>query len=188
MIGHITGQVADVGLNWLRVATSGGVGYKVFATHTTVSQYPVNATVTLLTHLVVREDQMSLYGFLTAAELDFFTQLIGVSGVGPRMALGVLNAGKVEELRSAIGGGNVAIFTTISGIGKKTAERIIVELKGKLELGDLKLAGAAHDLLTALTSLGYNAYEVKQILPDIPRELADTEARIKYALKLLGKA
>ena len=130
---------------------------------------------------------MSLYGFLTDAEVNFFAQLIGVSGVGPRMALGVLNAGKVEEIRSAIGGGNVAIFTTISGIGKKTAERIIVELKGKLELGDLKLAGAAHDLLTALTSLGYNAYEVKQILPDIPRELAGTEARIKYALKLLGK-
>ena len=187
MIASISGTVQSKGLDWLLVATSSGVGYKVSTTHAVVADYSINAPVSLLTYLVVREDQMSLYGFLTEAELNFFTQLIGVSGVGPRSALGVLNAGKVEELRSAIAGGEVAIFTTISGIGKKTAERIIVELKGKLDFNDTKFAGDARDLLTALTSLGYNAYEVKQILSDIPKDLSDTEDRIKYALKLLGK-
>ena len=187
MIGSIQGTVKSAGIDWLLVQTEGGVGYKSSTTHAVIASYPVGSTIELLTYLVVREDQLSLYGFMSEAEQTFFTQLVGVSGVGPRSALGVLNAGKVSELQSAIGGGDVAIFTTISGIGKKTAERIIVELKNKVEISNSKLGDQAHDLLTALVSLGYNAYEVKRVLPDIPRELAATEDRIKYALKPLGK-
>ncbi|MFH0905113.1 MAG: Holliday junction branch migration protein RuvA [bacterium] len=187
MIGSLTGKVEASGASWIIVSTAGGVGYKVFTPFDTVAKYKIGADIHLLTHLVVREDQMSLYGFETEAELNFFAQLIGVSGVGPKSALGVLNAGHVEELKAAITKSNVAIFTTISGIGKKTAERIIVELKNKLESSADGASVDTQDILTALASLGYNAYEVRKIIHDIPADITDTEARIRYALKLLGK-
>ncbi|RLC37668.1 Holliday junction branch migration protein RuvA [candidate division Kazan bacterium] len=187
MIGYLTGKVQTQGLNWIILETSGGVGYKVFVTSEIIAGFKTGSKISLLTHLVVREDQLTLYGFLTEAELNFFAQLISVSGVGPKSALGVLNAGKVSELRSAINKSNVAIFTTISGIGKKTAERIIVELKNRLEAADGAVPIGTQDLLTALAGLGYNAYEVKKILPDIPKDLDAIEDRLRYALKLLGK-
>ncbi len=186
MIGSVVGKVRDKGLDWLLIHTPGGVGYKVFTTHSVLEKHQPDADVELLTYLVVREDQMALYGFKTNAELNFFTQLIGISGVGPRSALGILNAGNVGELKSAIGRSDVAIFTTISGIGQKTAERIIVELKNKVDFGDI-LGGETQDLVAALTALGYNAYEVRKILPRIPKELKDAQERIKHALQLLGK-
>lgn len=184
MIGSIIGKIQDKGADWLLIRTASGVGYKVFTTHDILTQ--TKDDIELLTYLVVREDQLTLYGFKTQAELNFFAQLVSISGVGPRSALGVLNAGNVDELRTAISKSDVAIFTTISGIGQKTAERIIVELRNKIEVGE-EISGDAQDLVTALSRLGYNAYEVRKILPQIPSDLKDTEARIKYALQLLGK-
>lgn len=187
MIGYLNGKVHSAGLNWIMIETSGGVGYKVYATSEIISKFSVDSKIALTTHLVVREDQLTLYGFLTEAELNFFVQLVSVSGVGPKSALGVLNAGQVTELKSAIGSSDVAIFTTISGIGKKTAERIIVELKSKIDVSDVNIAPGTKDLLTALAGLGYNAHEVKKILPDIPKNVENVEDRIRHALKLLGK-
>lgn len=186
MIGSIVGKVKDKGPDWVLIHTPSGVGYKVFTTHAVLEKHQPGTEVELLTHLVVREDQMTLYGFTTSAELNFFIQLIGISGVGPRSALGILNSGNVEELRSAIGRSDVAIFTTISGIGQKTAERIIVELRGKMAFGE-DSSSETQDLVAVLTGLGYNAYEVRKILPRIPKDLKDTQARIRHALQLLGK-
>jgi len=187
MIGYLTGTVQNKGFNWIILETSGGVGYKVFVTSEIVTKFKTNSNISLLTHLIVREDQLTLYGFQTEAELNFFVQLVSVSGVGPKSALGVLNAGKVSELKTAINTADVAIFTTISGIGKKTAERIIVELKNKIEAVTGAIPAGTHDLLTALTGLGYNAYEVRKILPDIPKDMDDVEDRLRHALKLLSK-
>ena len=167
------------------VTTPSGVGYKLFVTSELLNNHDQGSEVELVTHLVVREDNLSLYGFNNLSELNFFIQLIGISGVGPKLALSILNAGKVSELKSAIGRGEVAMFTMISGIGKKTAERIIVDLKGRVEIDDTPLE--SEDVLTALVGLGYNNYEVRKILNSIPRDLVDTESKIKYALNLLSK-
>lgn len=188
MIGSISGKVSAAGIDWIVIETSGGVGYLVSATATTVNKFPLGSELTLITHLVVREDQLALYGFETSEELRFFQELLSVSGVGPRMALAILNSGKLENLQAAIGKNDVAILTTISGVGRKTAERIIVELKNKLSsLSPSATNAATEELLAALTQLGYNAYEVKRVVVDIPSDIETTEDRLKYALKLLAK-
>ena len=187
MIGSITGTIAVKGPDWLLLQTTGGVGYKVFATHAVISTAVIGGRLELLTHLVVREDQLSLYGFATMAELNFFSQLITISGVGPRLALSILNAGSVDDLKTAIVSDNLAVLTMISGIGKKTAERIMVELRNRLDVIGTSYSPDTEDLLSALIGLGYNAYEVRQILTSLPKDLATTEAKLKYALQHLGK-
>lgn len=187
MIGYITGQVSYLGPDWVVIQTTGGVGYKIFVTHEVLTKCVVGEVASLHTHMIVREDVLALYGFTEISAVEFFKALIGISGVGPRSALGILNAGKVDDLKSAINESNVALFTTISGIGRKTAERIIIDLKNKLDSLSGNASQDTEELLTALSALGYNTYEVKQVLPQIPRDLVDTETRIKHALKLLGK-
>jgi holliday junction DNA helicase RuvA len=186
MIGSIAGKVQAQGVDWALVETASGVGYKVFATAEVIARHPVGDDIKLLTHLVVREDQMTLYGFLTLAELGFFVQLISISGVGPRMALSILNAGKVADIKSAVVSNNLAVLTTISGIGAKTAERIMIELRGKVD-ADINFSDDAQDVLVALSNLGYNSYEVRKILPQLPKNLESVEDKIKHALQLLGK-
>lgn len=187
MIGSVNGTISAKGLDWLLVQTSGGVGYKIAVTHDIASANAISQPVELLTHLVVREDQLSLYGFKTEAELSFFGQLIAINGVGPRLALSILNAGSVTDLKNAIASNNLAVLTMISGIGKKTAERIMVELKNRLDIIGTTYSADTEELLSALTALGYNNYEVRQILVEMPKDLPTTEAKLKYALQHLGK-
>ncbi len=187
MIGSITGQVSAQGLDWLIVETTSGVGYLVSTPIATASQHPVGATVRLLTHLVVREDQLTLYGFQSAAELEFFNQLVGVSGVGPRLGLSVLSAGNVESLQVAIAQNDIAVLTTISGIGRKTAERIVVELKNQLaDKTNIVTPHATQDLLVALGQLGYNTHEIRDVVLQIPAHITNTEEQVRHALQLLA--
>lgn len=188
MIGSIRGQVVAKGTDWVLVETSGGVGYKVWVTHERVAESQIGGQIQMVTHLVVREDQLSLFGFANESELTFFNQLIGISGVGPKLALSVLNAGTVEDLKTAIVSNNLAVLTMISGIGKKTAERILVELKNNLDVLASTTSSDAEDLVSALTGLGYNAYEVRKVLSGLPKDLPTTEAKLKHALQLLGKS
>jgi Holliday junction DNA helicase RuvA len=187
MIGFITGQVADKGADWLVIQTQGGIGYKVYATQDLLTKAITGKEISIHTHLIVREDVLALYGFEDIQAVEFFKALIGISGVGPKSALGILNAGKVDDLKSAINESNAVLFTTISGIGRKTAERIIIDLKNKLSTLSGEATKDTEELLTALSALGYNTYEVSQVLQSIPKDLVGTEARIKHALKLLGK-
>lgn len=187
MIGGVQGQVAGKGLDWVLLQTTGGVSYRIAVTHAISASAELNQPLQLLTHLVVREDQLSLYGFTNESELNFFNQLITISGVGPRLALTILNAGSVDDLKTAIASNNLAVLTMISGIGKKTAERILVELKNRLDVIANVSASDAEDLVSALTGLGYNTYEVRKVLTQLPTDLADTEAKLKYALQQLGK-
>ena len=185
MIASITGPIIYKALDHV-VVEAGGLGYKVFVTSSALEAYAPRAVVTLLTHLVVREDSQALYGFVSREELSLFGKLLGVSGVGPRMALAIISSGQVADLISAISRGDSAIFTTISGIGKKTAERIIVELKSSV----IDLAGAdggqdSSDIIEALVSLGYNRHEIRSILNQIPASVP-LDAKLKEALKLLG--
>jgi Holliday junction DNA helicase RuvA len=189
MIASLRGTVIAKELNSL-VLETGGVGYRVLATPEVVAAAQVGEALFLHTYLQVREDAMVLFGFTTQAEQAFFELLISVSGVGPKMALTVLSSGNADMVKDAIAAGDVAVFTKIGGVGRKTAEKIIVELKdkiGALGYGVGVSAGGDSDMvLAALEQFGYSAREIKEILPKLDHA-ATAEDRIRQALKLLGR-
>ena len=171
-----------------------GVGYEVDVSMNTFCELPaLDAPVTLHIHLAVREDGHFLYGFLTESERTAFRQLIKISGVGARMALAVLSGLNVDELAAAIARQDVACFTRIPGIGKKTAERLLLELKGKLDLvaggagtaGQAPVADPLQDTIDALVALGYNAREAQSAIKALPAGVSTTDA-IRLALKQLS--
>jgi len=168
-----------------------GVGYKIFAGPQTIKKTPKKGeSVSLWTHLHVREDALELYGFLEYAELEFFEMLIQISGIGPKSAIGVLSVAPLDTLKKAISGGETSYLTKVSGIGRKTAEKIILELKEKL--GELGEAGGTmfkedQDVLGALESLGYSRQEARETLKQIPETIQGTSQRIKEALKILSQ-
>ena len=169
-----------------------GVGYEVDVPMSTFYHLPpVGDSLALLTHFVVREDAQILYGFATAQERTAFRQLIKISGVGPRMALGVLSGMSVEELAQAISLQEAGRLVKIPGIGKKTAERLLLELKGKfgadLGSGTAGATDAQADILQALLALGYNDREAAAALKSLPADTGVAEG-IKLALKSLSKA
>ncbi len=190
MISHIKGVLLHKDARFI-VISAAGVGYKVFVTADILGKIGGEGKeVSLWTHLAVREDALDLYGFPSRAELGFFELLIGISGIGPKTALGILNAASIRTLQSAIASGDTSHLTKVSGIGRKNAEKIVMELKDKM---DAAAGEGAHDLaresdaLEALTSLGYSHGAVRDILKKIPRDIVDTGERIKAALKMLGK-
>jgi Holliday junction DNA helicase RuvA len=188
MIGYIEGEVRAIRPTYC-ILLAGGVGYKVFATKDALAHIKVDQNAAFWTHLAVREDILDLYGFVQEEELRFFTLLLTVSGIGPRSALGILDIAAVETLRSAISGGNAAYLTSVSGIGKKTAEKIVLELRDKVGLGidgsDQALSGDV-DTLDALRALGYSAQEAREALRKVPTEVSNSNERLREALRLLG--
>lgn len=159
-----------------------GVGYRVFTTGDVGSQGEV---VRLHLSEVIREDRYDLYGFRTRDELMFFERLIGIDGVGPKMALKILSAGNESTLRSRIGAGDIGFLTGISGVGKKTAQKIVLELKGVLVDDAAAASGEDVDVVEALLGLGYNRSDIVGILPHVVGDRP--EDRVRHALKLLGK-
>src|SRR5215813_8673237 len=163
MIGRITGILVEKHPPQI-VVSCGGVGYEIDVPMSTF--YPLPRTgeeVTLLTHLVVREDAHLLFGFLTAAERATFRQLLKISGVGPKVALSVLSGLSVEDLSAAVAGEDTGRLTRIPGIGKKTAERLVLELRDKLPkaaaVARAEAGAGGADVLSALLGLGYNERE-----------------------------
>ena len=191
MIGRLQGTLAAKNPPQVLIDCH-GVGYEVDVPMSTFYHLPgLGEPVTLLTHFVVREDAQLLYGFATAPERDAFRQLIKVTGVGPRMALGVLSGLGVQELAQAITAQETGRLVKVPGIGKKTAERLLLELKGKLG-ADLAVAGgvmrsdASADILNALLALGYSDKEALLAMKQVP-DGADVSDGIKLALKALSK-
>ncbi|WP_295853562.1 Holliday junction branch migration protein RuvA [uncultured Xylophilus sp.] len=190
MIGRLQGLLAQKNPPQVLVDCH-GVGYEVDVPMSTFYQLPaLGERVTLLTHFVVREDAQLLYGFATADERDAFRQLIRISGIGPRMALAVLSGMGVSDLAQAVTLQESGRLVKVPGIGKKTAERLLLELKGKL--GDA-LGGPATvasdaqaDILQALLALGYNDKEAAAALKALPADVGVSEG-IKQALKALAK-
>jgi Holliday junction DNA helicase RuvA len=176
----------------LAVVDAHGFGIKLFASKQTIEALPPMGTdVKFFTHLYVREDALDLYGFSSAEELTFFEMLISVSGVGPKSALSILDIAPLGELSAAIKEGRPDLLTRASGIGRKTAERVIVELKTKVQSTKSGLViekmGIDADLIEALTSLGYRREEARAALAKVDMKISGTEERLKAALKLLGK-
>lgn len=188
MIGYIKGVVINVEPKSVTVET-GGIGYRIFTTLETIETLRnKKESVALWTHLAVRENSQDLFGFLEKEDRDFFELLITIPGIGPKSALAVLTVVPVKTLITAISSNDVSYLTKVSGIGKKTADKIILELKGKIGEGD----GSSHlsqdsDVLEALKGLGYGERDIRETLKKIPDALSGTSERVKEALKLLGK-
>ena len=193
MIGKLSGTLLEKSPPQVLV-DCGGVGYEVDVPMSTFYGLPhLGEKVALLTHFVVREDAQLLYGFATATEREAFRQLIKVSGVGPRMALSLLSGMSVAELAQAVTAQEAGRLVKVPGIGKKTAERLLLELKGKLgaDLGPLAggglLLGDAHgDIQQALIALGYNEKEAAAALKALPADVGVSEG-IKLALRALAR-
>ncbi len=190
MIGKLTGTLLEKNPPQLLIDCH-GVGYEVDVPMSTFYGLPaVGAQVALLTHFVVREDAQILYGFATATERDAFRQLIKITGVGPRTALSVLSGMSVNDLAQAVTAQEAGRIVKVPGIGKKTAERLLLELKGKLgaDMGQPLGArdDAQSDILQALLALGYNDKEATAALKALPADVGVSEG-IKLALKSLGK-
>ncbi len=159
-----------------------GIGFRVFVLPRIFDRFPLGSDATLMTHLHVREDALELYGFAEAQEQRMFEKLLTVSGVGPRVALGVLSAASVADIEAAIEQGQASVLTKVSGVGTKTAQRIIVDLKGKLvrevEITDSAMA----TVIGALENLGYTAKEAREAANATSPELPIPQ-RVKQALK-----
>lgn len=191
MISLLTGTIKLKGLKSATIDIH-GLGFEVFLPQLTLEKIKIGQTATYYTHLQVREDALELYGFETLAEKNFFELLISVSGVGPKSALSVLSIAKLEEIKKAILRDDPTLLRKVSGIGQKTAERIVVELKNKL--ADLVVGNERIDLSTAnsgafdaLMTLGYSAAEVREALRKLPKDINDENEIIKQTLKMLGK-
>jgi Holliday junction DNA helicase RuvA len=192
MIGKLTGVLLEKNPPQILIDCH-GVGYEVDVPMSTFYNLPgVGETVSLLTHFVVREDAQILYGFGTAPEREAFRQLVKISGVGPRTALSVLSGMGVADLAQAVTAQDSARIVKVPGIGKKTAERLLLELKGKLgaDLGPLGSAAAvgdaASDIQQALMALGYSEKDAALALKALPKDVGVSEG-IKLALKSLAR-
>ena len=193
MIGRLIGVLADKSPPQLLIDVN-GVGYEVDVPMSTFYNLPtLGERVTLLTHFVVREDVQQLFGFLTADERSTFRLLVKISGVGPRTALAILSGLSVTELAQAVTQQQAGRLVKVPGIGKKTAERLLLELKGKLgaDLGQSggpagAVSDAQADIVQALIALGYNEREAAAALKALPPEVGVSEG-IKLALKSLSK-
>ena len=189
MLGYLEGKVSFRRERHIIVDVA-GVGYKVFVNAETLRKVTKkqDAITKIWTHLYVREDALELYGFLTAPELEFFETLIGVPGVGPKTALGILSVAPIDTLKRAIASGELSYLTKVSGIGRKTAEKIMVELREKF--GKAMAAGPElkeeRDALEALESLGYSVREAREALHQVPPSVQGTSRRVKEALRILG--
>ncbi len=191
MISYLEGKILEKDEKFFVVNVS-GVGYKVFSHAGTLEKIPeAGNEAKIWAHLYVRDDALDLYGFLDRDELEFFEVLISISGIGPKSALGILEVAPVMSLKQAIVSEDETFFTKVSGVGRKTAQRLILELKNKLSKTVMPVKGSDSEqmgeALEALVSLGYNQRDVRRSLQEIPKDITGVEAKVKAALKLLGK-
>jgi holliday junction DNA helicase RuvA len=188
MISKIEGLVWDRAEKYITVGI-GGLGIKVFTTSETIEISEKGKNISLLTHLVVREDALDLYGFLSKDELSFFEMLISISGIGPKTSLNVLNISSVSALKKAISSGDTSHLIKVSGIGRKIAEKIVIELKDKVGVhGEEEITLRDEiDAVEALKALGYSQREAREALRKVEKDIIKTGDRIREALKILGK-
>jgi Holliday junction DNA helicase RuvA len=188
MISFITGKIIDKQNQKITVLTAGGVGYELSLAPMAYLGLEMNQAVSLYTYLSVRENAQDLFGFQELAEKDLFMKFLEVNGVGPKTALHLLSLGTVAEISGAIGRGDVEYLTKISGVGKKTAERIVVELKSKVQSLKSKVDGDENgttmgEVIDALVSLGYSKDEARQVVKSLDAKDKTSEQLLKEALK-----
>lgn len=192
MIGSLKGTVDSLGIDNCIIETAGGVGYRVFMPAAQLAQLTQGVSVRLHIHTAVREDAIVLYGFLSREYYDLFELLLTISGVGPKMALGILSAVKPDAFYLAVQSRDIKVLTKLPGIGKKTAERLLLELKDKV--GPVAAEGAdsfgeaVAEAIEALASLGYSNSEIMPVIKKIEgAESKTSEEILKQALRLMMK-
>lgn len=191
MIHFLKGKIIERNDGYVVVGV-GGIGFKVLTNERTAAGAPEGEEVTVLTHLYVREDRLELYGFLDQGSLKLFELLISVSGIGPRSALAILDIDSSENIVAAIAGKRPDILTRASGVGQKTAERVVLELQNRIKSpGGAKRMTEAMDVNAeveeALVGLGYGRTEVRRTISEVGPEFKTLEDRLRRALKILGR-
>jgi len=192
MISYLRGRIINKSLNYAILEVA-GVGYQVYAGENFLNELKVGAEVEVYTHHQVREEVSDLYGFKTMEDLELFTLLLSVSGVGPKSAMGVISMASANDIKEAIIRDDANLLTKVSGIGKKTAERVVLELKTKIlrsggvttTINSSSLIGS--DEIDALMSLGYTLNDARSALNLIDPTLTDSGERVKAALKKMAK-
>jgi Holliday junction DNA helicase RuvA len=190
MIATVEGEVVGIGEHFLIIRV-GGVGLQVFAPTPLRARLRTMERIFLYTHLVVREDLLALYGFETEQEREYFNMLLGVNGVGPRLAMSVLSTLSVDAIRRAVINEQSEVFARVPGVGKRTAQKILLHLQDRIHAGDMlemvgsSVAGVDESVLEALTSLGYSVVEAQSAIQSIPRDAPqdDIEERLRLALQ-----
>jgi Holliday junction DNA helicase RuvA len=195
MIGFLQGTVSHIFTDYCFLDVQ-GVGYRVFIPDNTRRKLATGKTTLLFTYLAVREDALLLYGFSAQDEYDLFIHLISVSGIGPKVAMGILSAVQPGDFKAAVYQKNIALLTKLPGVGKKTAERIILELKDKLgdvdDVNDFQeintaAADSNEEAVQALTALGYVQAEAAMVVKRLGKNTGSVEELIKLALKELSR-
>lgn len=189
MIAKLTGKIAHIDIKYI-VVDANGIGYKVWVTNETLEKSgDLGEDISLWTHHAVREDSEDLFGFPLRETLEIFELLITISGIGPKTALGILNTTTIDTIREAVETGDISYLTKISGIGKKIAEKIILELRDKLGANPKDYVGTNKDgavAIDALISLGYSEREARDAIKKVGKEVSGTQDIVKAALKNLS--
>ena len=192
MIGSVRGTVLERTPAGEVLVEVGGVGYRVLVPSGTLSAAEPGTATFLVTHLHVRDDAMVLYGFASREERDTFEILIATTGVGPKLALAMLSAHSPNSLRRAVAEGDLDALCLVPGVGKRTAQRLLVDLRSRLDLPDLEVdlvegdhAGARAEARAALAELGYAAEEIRAALTDVPAD-SSVEEQLRRALQRLA--
>ena len=192
MIASIAGEISEI-TNDSLVILVGGLGVRVAVPAQVRTRCRPGEMTRLSTHLVVREDLLSLYGFDTGEERDFFVLLLGVNGIGPRTALAIMSVLTPDAIRRAVLGEQSDVFSRVPGVGKKTAQKILLHLQGRIKGEAIPGLGSAAsevdvEVLSALTSLGYSVVEAQTAIQSIPRETpAEVETRLRLALQFFSR-
>ena len=196
MIRQVRGTVAAVGKSFFVIdvgGSGGGIGLRVFVPEPTLARFRAESQITLHTYLQVRESDLSLYGFENDEELAVFELLLGVSGVGPKVALATLSTLTPDALRRAVSNKEPGMVARVPGIGKRTAEKIVLELQGKLTPANDDLSGlvssmdADSEVIEALTGLGYSVVQAQLAVQQVPVDVVGVEERLRVALSSFGE-
>ncbi|MBI4779589.1 Holliday junction branch migration protein RuvA [Candidatus Falkowbacteria bacterium] len=192
MISYLKGKIKHKGGGFVILEVN-NIGYQVFISPLLYADLRFDQEIEFYTHQQVREDVLNLYGFRNMAELELFELLLSISGIGPRSALGVMSIATLDDIKESISRGDPALLTKVSGIGRKTAERVVLELRekiGKLSASDGKLGGGqlgSSDEIDALMALGYSLSQAREALNGVDAKIKDSGEKIRQALRRLGK-
>ena len=191
MIAYLSGNIKFKGPTYLIITTSGGVGYKVYTPLDLITAAMLDRPFTVYTYTHVRDDILDLYGFADPEHLALFELFLTVSGIGPKLALSIFSLGKLAKIKEAIVKGDVAFFTGVPRLGKKNAQKIIIELRPKLgSLGELDLSGESgetKEIIDALKTFGFSPQESREAIKSLNDFEGTTSDKIRQALKYFGK-